>query len=149
MKEKFLAGVENCLALFVNDYEFALLEKLTGYSPEQIACRPGAPEGSFTVVTRGQNGSDIYSPNDQIHIPVVSPTQIIDPTGVGDAYRGGFLTGYSNLFSLETCGQMGSLAATYCLEQRGTQTHSFRIEEFVDRFKRNFPQNTEIEKLTQ
>ena len=72
------------------------------------------------------------------HIPVVKPTRIADPTGVGDAFRGGFLTGYSLELDLPTCGQMGALAATYCLECPGPQGHMYTPAEFTTRFRQNF-----------
>ncbi len=57
--------------------------------------------------------------------------EILDPTGVGDAFRGGFLRGLQLGLDWQTIGQMGSLAATYCLEQRGTQLHNYTPAEFV------------------
>ena len=64
--------------------------------------------------------------------------KIVDPTGVGDAFRGGFLRGYQLDLDWQTCGQMGALAATYCLEQRGTMTHSYTPAEFVARYRTCF-----------
>jgi adenosine kinase len=54
-----------------------------------------------------------------------APSQILDPTGVGDAFRGGFVRGVRLGLDWETCGRMGVLAATYCLETRGPQEHSY------------------------
>ena len=71
-------------------------------------------------------------------MPVVPPQHIIDPTGVGDAFRGGFLAGFSKGWSWDMCGKMGALAATYCLEKKGTQNHNFTREEFVSRFRKYF-----------
>ena len=133
--EELRAGTQAALALFCNDYEFALIEKAAGLSAENILERnPSA----FTVVTRGEHGADIYTCEKAIHIPVVAPHHITDPTGVGDAFRGGFLTGYSHQFDLLTCGRMGALAATYCLEQRGPQGHVYTPKEFVARYRTLF-----------
>ena len=63
---------------------------------------------------------------------------IVDPTGVGDAFRGGFLAGYSRNFPWQLCGQIGSLAAVYCLEQNGPQCHTYTREAFVERFRESF-----------
>ena len=71
-------------------------------------------------------------------VPVVPPKKVADPTGVGDAYRAGFLRGYSKGWDWKLCGEMGALAATYCLEQNGTQNHCFTIDEFIKRFRQNF-----------
>ncbi len=84
-------GVEGCLALFVNDYEFALIRKLTGYTASGIL-----KHARFMVVTRGESGAVIYSQDGEFHIPVVPPEKIADPTGVGDAFRGGFITAYQS-----------------------------------------------------
>lgn len=132
--EQLIFGVSHAHALFVNEYEFQLLQKHTGMSESAILAIP-----AFTVITLGENGSRIHSKTGlEYMVPAVSPVQILDPTGVGDAYRGGFLRGYLANLSLETCGQMGSLAATYCLEQNGTQNHSYSIKEFITRFRIHF-----------
>jgi len=137
-------GIEGALALFVNDYEFALVQKMTGMSPEQILQSAG-----FVVVTRGDQGATIYSLQGEIAIPIVPPDLITDPTGVGDAFRGGFLTAYSYGLDLETCGRVGSLAATYCLEQRGPQGHMYTPAEFVARYRRYFEDDGRLEVLAQ
>ena len=126
-------GIVSALALFVNDYEFALIQKMTGLSPEDILNTV-----QFMVVTQGEQGAAIYSGAEMIEIPIVPPVCICDPTGVGDAFRGGFLTGYSRGLDLKICGQMGVLAATYCLEQRGSQGHRFTPAEFVARFRNHY-----------
>jgi adenosine kinase len=69
---------------------------------------------------------------------VVPPLQIADPTGVGDAFRGGFLRAWGLGLDWTTCGQVGALAATYCLEQHGTQNHSYSPAEFVARYRQHF-----------
>ena len=92
----------------------------------------------FMVVTEGEAGATVYTGDSKFKIPVVKPEKIADPTGVGDAFRGGFLRGYRMGFDWQICGQMGSLAATYCLEQRGTQNHCYTPSEFIERYRRNF-----------
>jgi len=99
------------------------------------------------VVTCGSKGSMVYAKEKEYSIPVVPPVVIADPTGVGDAYRGGFLTGYSHKLDLETCGQMGTLAATYCLECEGTQGHCYTIKEFITRFREHFDDHGQLDKL--
>ncbi len=128
--EDLRKGIDGALALFVNDYEFALIQKATGLSAEQILEQVG-----FMVVTRGEQGAAVYAGGQEFHIPVAPPHRIIDPTGVGDAFRGGFLFGYSLGLDWETCGRAGALAATYCLEQQGPQGHAYTLEEFIQRFR--------------
>jgi adenosine kinase len=92
----------------------------------------------FIVITQGERGAIIRSNEGEHHIPVVPPEKIADPTGVGDAFRGGFITAYCYGLDLKTCGQVGVLAATYCLEQQGPQGHSYSRKEFVDRYRKYF-----------
>jgi adenosine kinase len=119
--------------LFVNDYEFGLISKKTGLDLAHML-----QHVDIIVVTRGKEGSTVYAAGKEYNIPVVPEVCIVDPTGVGDAFRGGFLTGYARGWNWELCGQIGSLAATYCLEQKGTQNHSFTRLSFVKRFRQHF-----------
>lgn len=119
--------------LFVNDYEFGLISKKTGLDLDGML-----QQVDNIVVTRGKDGADVYADGKEFHIPTVPEQQIVDPTGVGDAFRGGFLAGYSKGWDWELCGQVGSLAAVYVLEQSGTQNHSYTRDEFVARFREHF-----------
>lgn len=131
--DQLCKGIEGAHALFVNDYEYALILKMTGMSPQDILRYV-----QFMVVTRGEKGATIYSKDQEINIPVVQPHTIADPTGVGDAFRGGFLTAYCRGLDLLTCGQVGSLAATYCLEQQGPQGHTYTCADFIARYRQHF-----------
>lgn len=129
--ENLRAGISHAYGLFVNDYEAALIEKMTGWDTAKIL---EVNPNIMIVITRGEHGADIYTINQKTLIPVVSPQEIVDPTGVGDAFRGGFLTGLSKGLDLALCGRMGALAATYCLEKRGPQGHSYTPQEFLERY---------------
>lgn len=130
-------GIHGAKALFVNDYEYALIEKMTEMSLEEIL-----EKVEFMVLTRGKDGATVYAKKHGAYaIPVIPPTEIGDPTGVGDAFRGGFLSAYFNGMDLETCGRFGALAATYCLEQAGPQGHMFTIDEFNTRFQSHFSES--------
>jgi len=131
--EDLRAGVEGAFALMVNDYELELIKKHTRMSETEI--RAGR---RFVVVTRGEEGASIYVGDDEFNTPIAPPKKIADPTGVGDAFRGGFLTGYSHGLDWEICGKIGALAATYCLEANGPQEHHFTPGEFVARFREHF-----------
>ena len=126
-------GIEGAKALFVNEYEYSLICKKTGMSKEDIL---GNVE--FMVVTLGEKGAMIYNGADEHKVAAVQTGNIADPTGVGDAFRGGFLTGLSRGWDWETCGKLGALAATYCLEAEGPQDHAYTREDFVKRFRENF-----------
>jgi adenosine kinase len=99
------------------------------------------------VITCGECGSDIWVKDEHYKIPVVQPTAIADPTGVGDAFRGGFLRGMRLGLGFQISGQMGALAATYCLENRGTQNHKYSISEFVKRYRENYDDQNALEVL--
>jgi adenosine kinase len=126
-------GIDGALALMVNDYEYGLIQKMTGMTQADILAQV-----KFMVVTRGEQGATVYAQGKEYLIPIVPPACICDPTGVGDAFRGGFLTGLAHGWSWDLCGQMGALAATYCLEQTGPQGHSFTPMEFIARFREHF-----------
>jgi adenosine kinase len=135
-------GVKGAYALFVNDYEFELLQKHTCMTADQIVS-----EVTLTVVTRGEKGADIYTGGKNYFAPVAIPERISDPTGVGDAFRGGFLRGWKLGLDWETCGRVGALAATYCLEQDGPQSHSYTIPEFIERYHKHFGNDRAVEAL--
>ncbi len=134
--------MEGAHFLFCNDYEFGLISKKTGWSLDQML-----DHVRTLVITRGKDGADLYSGMDAVHIPTVPENEIVDPTGVGDAFRGGFLTGYSRGFDWKLCGEIGSLAAVYCLEQRGPQSHNYTREEFINRFRHHFDDDGKLDAL--
>jgi adenosine kinase len=142
--EELREGIEGALALFVNEYEFALTQKMTGLSIDDLRGLVG-----FTVVTQGKEGAMILTGEEEIHVPAFPPEKILDPTGVGDAFRGGFLAAYDRGLDWSTCGMVGSLAATYCLENSGPQGHRFTPEEFIQRFRTHFDDGGRLAKLFQ
>jgi len=134
--------MEGAYFLFCNDYEFGLISKKTGWSLDQIL-----EHVKVLVITRGKDGADLYAGDETVHIPTVPEEVIVDPTGVGDAFRAGFLTGYAHDLEWKLCGEIGALAAVYCLEQRGPQTHSYSRREFVERFRRHFDDDKKLDVL--
>lgn len=128
--------------LFVNDYEFELISKKTGHDMAAML-----KYVEVLVITRGADGSSVYSDGREYNVPVVSPERIVDPTGVGDAFRGGFLAGYAHGWSWELCAQVGALAATYCLEQQGPQNQAYTRAGFVARFREHFDDRGKLDKL--
>lgn len=135
-------GIEGAQALFVNEYEFGMIVKKTGMSEADILDNVG-----FMVVTLGEKGSKIFVRGEVINIPAVKTAKVKDPTGGGDAFRGGFLTGYSQGWDWETCGRLGALIATYCLEEEGSQDHTFTRKEFVSRYRESFDDNGLLDAL--
>ena len=140
--QDIVVGVQSAQSVFINEYEFELIQKHTGMSAKEII-----NSVDYLVVTCGECGSDIYVKDERYRIPVVPPEKMADPTGVGDAFRGGFLRGLRMGFDWQTAGQMGALSATYCLEEKGTQNHSYTIAEYVDRYRKNFDDQGKLDSL--
>ena len=140
--EELCRGVEKAYGLFVNEYEWELLQKHTEMSAQDLF---SAVE--LVVITLGAKGATIYKGGRQIMVPSVPVDKIIDPTGVGDAFRGGFLRGWELGLDLAICGKMGSLAAAYCLEQRGTQAHHYTASEFTERYRKHFDDQGALDAL--
>lgn len=128
--------IEGAEILIGNDYEMALIEKKTGLTKKQILKKV-----KVLVTTLGEKGSVIESAGKKIHVGIVKPDKVVDPTGAGDAYIAGFLTGFINGFNLRTCGKMGAVLATYAIEKYGTQKHIFTVRQFKKRFEKEFGEN--------
>lgn len=140
--EELVAGIRGCKVLVVNDYEIEMIKNKTGLTDAEIL------EMTETVViTGGERGSIITTQRERLEIPPVKPQPLAEPTGVGDAYRAGLIKGIVRGCSWETCGRLGSLAATYALESFGTQNHSYTPEEFVARYRENFGDAPELPDL--
>ena len=131
--EELLAFVEQATWVAVNDYEGQLLQERTGLSPEQIAERVEA-----LVVTRGAEGSYVYTNGKRIDIPQAKAAQLSDPTGCGDAFRAGLLFGLMRDLDWEITGRIASLMGAIKIEQHGTQNHRFTRSEFASRFQDAF-----------
>ena len=140
--EEVCEGVDCAWLLIVNDYEYGLIERLTGWNEAEVLRHVG-----ILVITRGADGSSLYANGQRIDVPVVPPERILDPTGVGDAFRGGLLRGIKAGWPWKLCGQVGALAATYCLEQRGPQSHTYTPAEFVARFRKHFDDEGRLNEL--
>jgi adenosine kinase len=117
----------------VNDYEAELLMNRTGLTLKQIGERVDA-----LIVTRGAKGSHIYAKGKLHDIPCAKAESLADPTGCGDAYRGGLLYGISRGLDWETTGRIASLMGAIKIERPGTQNHKFGMAAFRERFKREF-----------
>jgi adenosine kinase len=126
-------GIAGAPYVICNDYEFELIRQKTGMSEADVLDTAGV-----LIVTKGEKGSSILQKESQIDVPAVEPSRIADPTGVGDAYRGGFMKGLAAGVPLEVCAQLGSVAATYTLEHLGGSSHAYSKAEFQARYERHF-----------
>ncbi len=134
--------MEGAHFLFVNDYEYGLISKKTGLDLKGML-----KQVEVIVITKGAEGAIIYTDGNEVVIPVIPEDRIVDPTGVGDAFRGGFLAAYSHGLDWTLCGQVGSLAAVYVLEQNGTQNHHYSRQEFVERFRKHYDDGGKLDAL--
>jgi adenosine kinase len=121
--------------LAVNDYEGRLLAERTGLSLETMAARVEA-----LIVTLGGEGSRIYAEGSVIEIPPVKPTQVVDPTGCGDAYRAGLLYGIGQHWDWERTGRLASLLGSLKIASRGGQNHGLSREGIAGRYVEHFGQ---------
>ena len=134
--------MEGAHFMFVNDYEYGLISRKTDQDLAHIL-----EHVDVLVVTRGKDGADVYTGSEKFTIPTVPEQCVVDPTGVGDAFRAGFLVGHAHGWDWLLCGQMGSLAAVYCLEQKGPQAHAYTRKEFVERFRQHFDDRGQLDAL--
>jgi adenosine kinase len=123
-------GLQGAFAMVVNQYESDLIEKKAGISVQELR-----KTVELLVITHGKEGSEIFFNGDSTFVPVFPTDTIIDPTGAGDAYRAGFITGWAKGLSLELSGAMGSLSAVYALENVGPQNPNLTAHDFVQRFR--------------
>lgn len=126
--------IEGADLLFTNDYEKNLLESKTGLSEAEVMAQV-----NVRVTTQGSKGVEIVGHDfDRVHVPVAKQRAKIDPTGVGDAFRGGFLTAREWGMSWERAAQVGSMMATMVLETVGTQEYSVDKDEFGKRLAESY-----------
>jgi adenosine kinase len=117
----------------VNDYEWGLLQQKTGFTVSDVTGQVEA-----LVVTRGAEGSVIYSKGQTLAVPCAKPKALVDPTGCGDAYRAGLIHGLMHGLDWEATGRVASLMGAIKIESRGPQNHSFTDADFERRYRDNF-----------
>lgn len=123
-----------------NDYEIKLIEDRTGWGAKDIL-----KYAKVMVTTLGGEGSVILTrEGEEVRVKPCPPQSFDDPTGAGDAYRAGFFIGVGSGFDWKTCGQMGSVAASYAIENYGTQEHEFTKSDFCDRYERTYKEKISL-----
>ena len=131
-----LGFIEQATYVAVNDYEGEMLSQRTGLSLPQISERVEA-----LIVTKGAQGAEIHSKGQKFDIPAVPVEKAIDPTGCGDAFRGGLLFGLEQNFDWETTGRLASLMGSIKIESQGPQNHQPSQEKIKAQFKQAFGYN--------
>jgi adenosine kinase len=128
-----LQFIEQATWVIVNDYEWQLMHERTNLSEQQVAERVEA-----LIITKGSEGAIIHTSQTVYHIPSAEPKAVNDPTGCGDAFRGGLLYGLMKDIDWETTGRIASLMGAIKIENHGTQNHTVTLDEFKQRFQANF-----------
>jgi len=131
--EELARDMQGAHAMIVNAYEADVISKKTGMSLIEINNTV-----DIFVITQGPRGCHIYENGDMSKVEAFPTEKRIEPTGVGDAFRAGFIYGMMSGWSLELAAKVGSLAATYVLEQVGTQNHHYTVDEFIARFRTEY-----------
>ncbi|NHI94452.1 MAG: carbohydrate kinase family protein [Candidatus Lokiarchaeota archaeon] len=131
--------VVNAVMLIVNDYEASLVEQKLSTKIGDLL--------DIHIITRGEKGCSIYKGKEEIDIPAISIDKLVDPTGAGDAFRGGFLAAIAkmkknladlSLNEIKLASQVGAVSGGYAVEKNGTQNHKYAISEFKTRYKNNY-----------
>jgi len=129
--------IDGASYLFLNEYELALAMQKTGWTDREILERV-----KYRVVTLGSMGAKVESAAGEfVQVGCPKEKAKIDPTGVGDSFRSGFIAGLAWGLSHERCAQLGALIATYVIETLGTQEYRFTPAEFVGRFAESYGQS--------
>jgi adenosine kinase len=131
--EELLDFVKMAQYVTVNDYEAQMLQERTGQTIEALAKLVKA-----LVVTLGAKGSLVYAGGDPIEIPCVEASEIVDPTGCGDAFRAGLLYGIDAGLDWQLTGRLASLLGSIKIAQRGGQNHTFTRDEIAERYRESF-----------
>ena len=125
--------IEQATYVIVNDYESKMMQEKTGLSEAEIAAQVDA-----FIVTKGGEGSVIMTEGSVIEVPAAPISAAVDPTGCGDAFRGGLLFGLLKGCDWSTAGRIASLCGAIKIEQAGTQNHAFSLDEFAVRYEKSF-----------
>ena len=128
--EALKGGMQGAHVVFTSDYEMSLITKKTGLDERAML-----EHAENLIITYGGDGSRLLSRDGETKIPAVSKTQVVDPTGAGDAYRAGFIKGLILALPLVSCARLGSAVAAYAVEVYGTQAHKFTPQELAERYR--------------
>jgi adenosine kinase len=128
--EDLVQAIDGCRIMISNAYELDLIMSKTKLNKDALLGRASA-----IIVTMGESGSQVSTPDGEISIPAVKAKKVDDPTGAGDSYRGGLISGLMRGKDIEQSARMGSVCASFAVECYGTQEYMFSPEEFNDRLK--------------
>lgn len=128
--EQLAEAFDGAEILITNDYELEMIMKATGLSKEEIVDKV-----AYLITTLGEKGSVVNCKGEETEIPVCPVKDVLDPTGAGDAYRSGLLKGLAMGKTVVEAAKLGAVCSAYAIELKGTQEHSFTMEEFTKRYE--------------
>lgn len=131
--EQLAAAFDGAEILITNDYELEMILKATGLTKEDVLDKV-----TYLITTLGDKGSLVNCKGEETHVDPVPVSEVLDPTGAGDAYRSGLLKGLSMGKTVAEAGKLGSVCAAYAVEKKGTQEHTFTYDEFKARYETSF-----------
>ena len=131
--EQLRDWIKGSMMLITNDYELEVILKMTGLQKNELLGLTG-----MIITTLGEQGSLISRNGKDLQVSTAKVSDVLDPTGAGDAYRSGLLKGLALGKDIETAARMGAVAATYAIEKYGTQEHHYTYEDFIARYRLNF-----------
>ncbi|MBN1905215.1 MAG: carbohydrate kinase family protein [Deltaproteobacteria bacterium] len=126
--EDLKKSIDGCMILICNEYEHDMIMSITGFDKGALL-----KMAKTIIVTRGEFGSVIFTSDSETEIPVVKANRVLDPTGAGDAYRGGLISGLVRGMDIRESAILGSVCASFAVECYGTQEYSFTMDEFQKR----------------
>lgn len=132
--DELLAAIEGSLACITNDYELDMICKATGRSENELLGRT-----LWLVTTLGIEGQRVRGADGtDVRVPIVPVHEVLDPTGAGDAHRGGLIKGLVHGLPMTEAAKLGAVTASYAIEKMGTQEHSYTRQEFAQRYESVF-----------
>jgi len=140
--DELVQGLTGADILILNDYEYGILQKKTGLNEKELLERV-----TTIVVTLAEKGSRIVTQDRVFAVPAAKPDAVLEPTGVGDAYRAGLIKGLAHGCPWPVSGRIAALAAAYVIEQPGPQPKPYTLEAFVARYRANFGDSDELDNL--
>jgi len=131
--EDLASAIQNCRMLVSNDYELALIKDKTGLSTSRLLELVGT-----VVTTKAEQGTDVVTSDGVLQIPAIPTPEVVDPTGAGDAFRGGMIKGLALKCPVGRAAQMGTVCGHYAIQKYGTQEYSFTMEQFTATLEEHF-----------
>ncbi len=119
--------------LVCNDYEQSLIASKTGLKPDELLGMVDT-----VIVTLGAQGCQVSTKENSVRVPAIPTDNVVDPTGAGDAFRGGLIKGLVLGLPVRRAAEMGTACAHYAVQQQGTQQYSMSAEHFQETLQRHF-----------